>query len=159
MQVFLKQTLDDYFNKDEILTHQIFEELSLYIYSLESKDTDLYMLAKLLDKDSLQKLIAYYDGDILKIPSHENYKTCILTALCFWLKTFKGYTWTEIKDYLNIPENNKDLLSSISIGGKINKVKDNLGSDLIKMLEKVEEKDFVAFYKEKHKEIYEKENV
>ena len=147
MQQFLRQTLDDYFQKDEILTQKIFDELALYIYSIESKDSDLYMLAKLLDKDSLQKIIAYYDGDILKLPSHENYKTCTLTALCFWLKVFKGYTWTEIKDYLDIPDNNKDLLSSISIGGKINKVKDYLGKDLIDMLEKVDEKDFVEFYK------------
>jgi hypothetical protein len=118
MSILIKQTLEDYFKKDEILTEQIFNQLTLYIFSLNSDQHDLYLLAKLLDNDSLQKIISYYDGDILRLPTREEYKTNILTALCFWLKTFKGYSWFEIKDYLKIPENNKDLLSSISIGEK-----------------------------------------
>jgi hypothetical protein len=147
MQQFLKNVLDSYFIKDEVLNEQMFNELVLYVYSLESKDSDLYMLSKILPEESLLKLIAYYDGDILKLPSREEYKTCLLTALCFWLKTFKGYTWFEIKEFLDIPENNKDLLSSISIGGKINKLRDNLGKDLLNILEKTDEKQFVDLYK------------
>jgi hypothetical protein len=146
MSILIKQTLEDYFKKDEILTEQIFNQLTLYIFSLNSDQHDLYLLAKLLDNDSLQKIISYYDGDILRLPTREEYKTNILTALCFWLKTFKGYSWFEIKDYLKIPENNKDLLSSISIGGKINKIKDNLGKDLVEILEKIDEKQFIDFY-------------
>jgi hypothetical protein len=148
MQKFLKQTLDSYFSEEDILNHQIFNELSLYIYSLDHRMNDLYVLAKILDEDSLQKLIAYYDGDLLRLPSREAYKTSVLTALCFWLKTFKGYTWTDIKDYLNIPDTHKDILSSISIGGKINKIKETLGQDIITMLENIEEKEFVNFYNE-----------
>lgn len=145
MQRFLKDTLDAYFKKDDVLTESLFNQLSLYIYSLESK-SDLSMLAKILPEEYLHKLIAYYDGDILKTPSREEYKTCVLTALCFWLKTFKGYSWVEIKEYLDIPENNKDILSSISIGGKINKIRDNMGDDLINNLDKIKEKEFVEYY-------------
>ena len=147
MQQFLKNVLDQYFIKDEILNEKMFNELVLYVYSLESRDSDLYMLSKLLNEESLLKLISYYDGDILKIPSKEEYKNCLLTALCFWLKTFKGYTWFEIKEYLDIPENNKDMLSSISIGGKINKLKDSLGKDLVKVLERTDEEQFMNFYR------------
>jgi len=147
MQNFLKNVLDDYFVKDELLNEQIFNELVLYIYSLDNGESDLYVLANILPEEYLQKLITYYDGDILKLPSREDYKTYVLTALCFWLKVFKGYDWTEIKEYLNIPENHKDLLSSISIGNKINKIKNNMGDDLIKVLNKIDEKEFVAFYK------------
>jgi hypothetical protein len=146
MQQFLKNILDSYLQQDDILNEQVFNELILYIYALESKDNDLYMLSRLLPEEYLQKLISYYDGDILKLPSREEYKTCVLTALCFWLKTFKGYSWFEIKEYLKIPDNNKDLLSSISIGGKINKIKENMGSDLLSNLDKIEEKEFVNFY-------------
>jgi hypothetical protein len=146
MQQFLKNILDSYLQQDDILNEQVFNELILYIYALESKDNDLYMLSRLLPEEYLQKLISYYDGDILKLPSREEYKTCVLTALCFWLKTFKGYSWFEIKEYLKIPDNNKDLLSSISIGGKINKIKENMGSDLLNNLDKIEEKEFVNFY-------------
>jgi len=146
MQAFLKKTLSDYFSTEDILNHQIFNELSLYIYSLDHKMNDLFYLAKILDEESLQKLINYYDGDILRLPSREAYKTSVLTALCFWLKVFKDYSWTDIKDYLNIPDSHKDLLSSISIGGKINKIKEALGQDLINMLSDIEEKEFVDFY-------------
>jgi hypothetical protein len=146
MQQFLKNILDSYLQQDDVLNEQVFNELILYIYALESKDNDLYMLSRLLPEEYLQKLISYYDGDILKLPSREEYKTCVLTALCFWLKTFKGYSWFEIKEYLKIPDNNKDLLSSISIGGKINKIKENMGSDLLSNLDKIEEKEFVNFY-------------
>jgi len=147
MSRLIKQALDDYFQKDDVLTEQIFNQLTLYIYSLNSDQHDLYLLAKLLDTENLQKLIGYYDGDILKLPTREEYKTSILTALCFWLKTFKGYSWSEIKEYLNIPENNKDILSSISIGGKINRVKESLGKDLLEALEQTDEKQFVEFYR------------
>jgi hypothetical protein len=146
MQQFLKNILDSYLQQDDVLNEQVFNELILYIYALESKDNDLYMLSRLLPEEYLQKLISYYDGDILKLPSREEYKTCVLTALCFWLKTFKGYSWFEIKEYLKIPDNNKELLSSISIGGKINKIKENMGSDLLSNLDKIEEKEFVNFY-------------
>jgi len=147
MQAFIKKTLDNYFKTEDILNHQIFNELSLYIYSLDHRMNDLFMLAKILDENSLQKLINYYDGDILRLPSREAYKTSVLTALCFWLKVFKGYSWTDIKDYLEIPDTHKDLLSSISIGGKINKIKEALGQDIVDLLNGIEEKDFVGFYK------------
>lgn len=146
MSLLLSQTIEQYFKTDEILNQQIFDQLLLYVYSLNSDQNDLYLLAKLLDSDSLHKVIGYYDGDIIKLPSREEYKTNMLTALCFWLKVFKGYSWIEIKEYLKIPDNNKDLLSSISIGGKINKLKDTLGVDLISILEKTEESEFVNFY-------------
>lgn len=149
MQEFLKNTLEEYFKKDEVLNNEIFNELLLYIYSLESGTSDLYMLAKILPEESLQKLITYYDGDIIKLPSREEYKNHTLVALCFWLKVFKNYNWIEIKEYLKIPENNKDMLSSISIGNKINKIKRILGDDLIEALEKADTEDFVKFYKDK----------
>ena len=147
MSILLKKTLEDYFKNEEHINQKIFNELTLYIYSLSSEQNDLFMLARMFDDDILQQMIGYFDGDTIKLPTREEYKTNILTALCFWLKTFKGYSWTEIKEYLDIPENNKGLLSPISIGGKINRVKETLGKDLMDLLEKVEEKDFVEFYK------------
>jgi hypothetical protein len=158
MNQFLKSTLDEYFKSEEILNEQIFNELSLYIYSLDHKVHDLYLLAQILDNESLQKIIAYFDGDVLRLPSREAYKTSVLTALCFWLKTFKGYTWVDIKDYLNIPETHKDILSSISIGGKINRIKETLGEDIVSILQDIEEKDFVSFYNSLSQSREEKDN-
>lgn len=148
MNKFLQKALDDYFATDDILNEQLFNELSLYIYSLDSRNNDLYMLAQLLDTNSLQKLIVYYDGDTLRLPSREAYKTSVLTALCFWLKVFKGYNWQEIKQYLDLPDVHKDILSSISIGGKINKIKEILGIELVEKLSAIDEKEFTNFYKE-----------
>ncbi|OQA15562.1 MAG: hypothetical protein BWY64_02839 [bacterium ADurb.Bin363] len=147
MQDSLKSIIDEYFRKEEELEKNNFDQLTLYIYSLESQtNSDLYMLAKLLKKEDLDKMVSYFDGDVIRLPSKEEYKSCVLTALCFYLKEIKQWTWPEIKQYLNLPDNYKDELSSISIGGKINKVKASLGKDLLKALYATEENDFKKFW-------------
>jgi hypothetical protein len=115
------------------------------------------MLAKLLPEESLIKLISYFDGDVIRLPRKDNYKDCILTALCFYLKDIKGWSWDKIHKYLDLPENSKEVLSSISIGGKINKVKEILGEDLLKSLDKNGEISFKEFYDKLNLKIQENE--
>lgn len=135
----IKEKLEEYFKIEEEVSLNVFNQLALYIYQLETKNsnTDLYYLAKILDQENLIKLVSYYDGDILKMPTKDELRTCTLVALCFYLKEYKGWDWTEIKSFVNLPENNKELLSSISLGRKINNIKDSLNKDIRKLLKKV----------------------
>lgn len=153
----LQQIAKEYLKQEEELGNKIYHQLALYIYSLESPNSDLYMLAKLLKEDDLIRLISYYDGDVIRLPKKDNYKDCALTALCFYLKEIKGWSWEKIHTYLDLPENSKDLLSSISIGGKINKVKEVLGNELLKAIDKNGDQNFKEFYEKLNMKIQEKD--
>ena len=127
MQESIKKTLEEYLKVEEETASNIFNQLALYIYSLNSDTHDLFILAKLVPEcktpeEYLNKIISYFDGDRLQLPSKEEHRTLLLTAVCYYLKVIKGYNWQQIKELLDLPENNKNLLSSISIGGKINKL-------------------------------------
>lgn len=133
----IKNKLSEHFKRDEN-TSSLFHQLSLYIYETEAKETDLHILAKILPEENLMKLIAYYDGDILKMPSKEKYEDCLFLALCYYLKEIKGWNWNQIKEFLNLPEHNQDLLNPIIVGRKISKVKSNIERYLLKVLKETE---------------------
>lgn len=139
----IKKSLDEYFVSEKQNSEKIFTQLFLYICSLESQSSsnspsDLYILAKLLKLEDIKKIIDYFDGDIIRIPRKEEYRVSMLVALCFFLKVIKGYEWSDIKDFINLSENNSDMLSAISIGRKINNIQKNLSKDIIDALKNLE---------------------
>jgi len=146
----LKEQVEYYFKTQEQNDKEILNQITLYIYYLEGKTTnsDLFILARILPFDYLNKLVSYYDGDILKMPSKEEFRKAYITAICFYLKEIKNWDWTQIKEFFpNNPEYN-ELLSSISIGKRINKIKDSLGSDLFKLLKNVKIEEIYNVEKE-----------
>lgn len=136
MQSSIKELLDSYFKTQEKADKEILNQIILYIYYLDSNslDSDLFILARLLPSDLLYKLISYYDGDVLKMPSKEDFKKSFITSVCFYLKEIKNWEWKEIKEFFPSNEEYIELISSISIGKKINKIKETLGNDLMKLL-------------------------
>ena len=146
MQSMIQDTLAKYFKEEEKDVAKIFDQLSFYIYSLKSPKSDLYMLAKILDEETLSKVIDYFGGDILKIPSKEDYQESLLISICFYLKEIKGWNWIEIKKFMDIPEKYKDKISMISVGGKINKVKRQLNRDLLRLTENIPLSDFHKYF-------------
>lgn len=145
MQNTIKEKLKNYLVVEEETASKIFEQLAFYIYSLESGKHDLYILAKLLPEEDINKMVAYFDGDTIKLPSKEQHKTLLLLSVCFYLKVLKGYSWERIKEFLDLPENNQNMLSSISIGGKINKLQSQISDEFLKMLQTTKIKDMDAF--------------
>jgi hypothetical protein len=149
----IKEKLQEYFKQDAENISALFHQLSLHIYEIEAYETDLHILAKILPEEYLKKLIAYYDGDIIKMPTKENYQTCLFLALCYYFKEIKGWSWNRIKDFLNLPEHNQDLLNPIMIGRKINKIKKNIQKYLLSILknnnfEEKELKRILNFFEE-----------
>lgn len=137
----IKDKLEKYFEIDKKTSIQIFNSLCLYIFQLESKDTDLYKLATILPEEDLIKLISYFDGEKMTIPSEEDYRRCKLLAFAFYMKEILGKSWKEIKEYLDFPDNCSDFISSISLGRRINQIRDNIIRDLVDGLKKVNFKD------------------
>lgn len=137
MDQIVKQTLDKYFEQEQQSSEHIFNQLAMYIYSLDSDNSDLAVLAKLLDEDNLKKLIEYYDGKHIRTPTKKKFQECLLVSLCFYLKEVKGWNWAEIKSFMDLPEKFSDEISMISLGGKINKIKSRLQNDLKNLVQTV----------------------
>lgn len=138
----IQQKLDDYFKSQEESDEKIFYQLMLYIFGMESKQHDLYLIAKILPMDQLISFINYFGGDTIKIPSKDTVQRNYLVSVCYYLKCIKGLNWTEIKELLNLPEKDKDMISSISLGYKINYISDNMTKDLKNILKQVKTRDY-----------------
>lgn len=136
----IKKSIDEYLALEKQTADNVFTQLFLYICSQESPNSpsDLYILGKLLKPGDVKSIVDYFDGDSIRIPRKEEYRVSMLVALCFYLKVIKGYDWGDIKDFINLPENSSDILSTISIGRKINNISANLGKDIIKALQGLE---------------------
>lgn len=137
MENIVKEKLKKYLKVEEETASSLFEQLALYIYSLEAEKHDLYILAKLLPEKEISKLVAYFDGDIIKLPTKKEHRTLLLLGVCYYLKEIKRFTWEEIKTFLDLPENNQDLVSSISLGGKINKLNEKISKEWVEMLRNI----------------------
>lgn len=134
----LKKKIDEYFEEEEKNTKKIFEKLSLYIYQIEIPDSDLHILANIVSPKDLSKIISYFDGDSLKLPSKEEHQTCLFLAVCFYLKEVKGLSWEEIKKFIDLPKQNEDLLNTIMLGRKINKIKSQMNNYFKTIIKSIE---------------------
>lgn len=138
----IQQKLEAYFKSQDESEEKIFYQLMLYIFGLESKQHDLYLLVKVLPIDHLITFINYFGGDTIKIPSKEISQKSFLVAICYYMKCIKGMTWTEIKESLDLPEKDRDMISSISLGYSINALNDNMTKDLKEILKQVKTRDY-----------------
>ena len=136
----VEKLINSYFEENKLLDSQIFSVLRLYIYTINSQtyNSDLPMLAKLLQPEELSKIIEYFNGDIIKIPTKVEYRESLFLSLCFYLKEVRGWNWIQIKEYINLSEADKELLSSISLGKKINAIKDHMGKDIMDLIKNMD---------------------
>ena len=143
----IQQKLAEYFETSQQADEDVFNQLILYIYAVKSQNSDLHILAKILPQEQLTKLINYYDGDNLKLPSKEEYTQCYLIAMAYYLKCVKGMSWSEIKDMIDLPEKDKDLISSISLGYAINRISRNMTRDLKDIIKQFDGIDYQELIK------------
>jgi len=136
----IQNRLKDFFKNQKESDAKIFNQLALYIYAIEAKNSDLHILAKLLDEQSLTKLVNYYDGDSIKLPSKDEYWDAIITAFSYYCKCIKGMSWSEIKEALHLPEKDKEMISSIKFGYAVNKISREITRELKEILKQVEGK-------------------
>jgi hypothetical protein len=134
----IEEKLDEYLKTESELEAKIFYQLSLLVYKLNCPENDLHIMAKILPPEHLKNLINYYDGDTMKLPSKEQFHESLMLGITYYLKKIKGMSWTDIKEFLDLPEHNKNLISAISLGGKINKIDDRITYQLGKALKQID---------------------
>lgn len=131
----LKKKLDEYFKVSEYTAEQALNALSLLIFSFDSDKNDLFILAKLLKPEDVAKLVYYYNGASLKIPTIEDFKRAKILASCYYLREIKGWSWPDIKEYLGLTEEEElEDSSTKSIGKQLAKVKKDLRPDFLDVL-------------------------
>lgn len=154
MQEHIKTILEQYFEKETLDNKELFNQLLFYIYTIHSSTSDIYMLAKLLPDEYLTKLIFYFDGDTIKLPSKKEYKILLLTALCFWLKEFKNLSWNEIKQIIDFDTIEQSVeISTISLGNKIIKLKKLMGKQLYTQLQNQNTETIIDIVQNKVKQL------
>lgn len=131
------EKLQRYLEHENVSAKEILNRLSLFIYQRESSQTDLFHLAHLLSDESLWKLIDYYDGATIRIPTKENFGECLELAIVFFLREVKGLSWEEIKPMLKKDDKN---FSSTGYGKKIESLKKDISSTLLSLLYNSREK-------------------
>ena len=114
--------------EEDLSSNQVFDSLSFYIYSLQIDKNYLYLLAKMLPDGVIQKLVAYYDGDYLRIPSKEEYYSAKVLAVCYYLNEVRQWSWDEIKDFLEVQDSEE--FNPLALAKQITWVKTNLVRDL-----------------------------
>ena len=132
--------IDSYFSESKLLDKQIFNIIKLYIYEIKARQfgSDLHIIGKLLQPEELNAVVEYYDGDILKMPKKSELLEATFLTICFYLKEIKGWNWLQIREFVNLPEADKDLLSSISIGKQINNLKETMGKDMMELIKNLD---------------------
>jgi len=133
----IKERVDDFVKEDKRINKEILNELSLYLYATEFPDSDIYHVAKILNEESLMELVCYANGEPIYLPSKLEFRNNYLVGICFYMKEVLKMSWDDIKKVLNLPEKDKDLISSISIGKKINKLKEKFSKDVQRLLKKI----------------------
>lgn len=124
--------LEDYFKEENISYEKIFNQVTFYIYYIFSTRTqsDLYILAKLLPPKELKKVIEYFGGDKINVPSNDELLEANILAICYYLKEVREWNWDQIKKFFPSKEYQNFDFNSISFGKKINNIKELLKKDL-----------------------------
>jgi hypothetical protein len=124
--------IQEFFKADEQSTKDLLNQVTLFVYSIEKSSSDLYHLAKLLPDKYLTKVINYFDGGVIRVPSKEEYKKNLLLTIMFFLSEIKGYDWAKIKEILDLDDD--PSISTISIGKKLQKIKSQIRGRLQEIL-------------------------
>jgi hypothetical protein len=137
----IKDVLDGYqLNRDKA-SLEILEALKGLIYKTTSEKHDLSYLYKILPEEYVVKLIDYYNGSTLKVPSKKDYRDLIILIVSFYLKEVEGRDWMYIKNVLNV--DNGFSINSITLGKRIADIKRTITKDVKNLFESVDVKNFV----------------
>lgn len=148
IQQLIDQTLKEYIELEKKSSREALNQITLFVYDIESSHSDLYHLAKLLPEKQLSSLINYYDGASIKIPSKEEFKTCLLITIIFYLHEIKDMHWNDIKKMVNLPD---DEMSYHFLKKRMNEIKSKINKKVIDYFFSLDDKEI--------EDIIEKENL
>ena len=132
-----KKRLAEHFKKDRSDPKQVFNQLSLFIYSMKDKGSDLYRMAKILSNEQLLEMISYFNKATIKVPDLETFRESLILSLVYYFYEIKKKSWNEIKEILQYDRHFQNY-SLISLGKRIMKIKRNITKELARDLTAME---------------------
>jgi hypothetical protein len=115
MKDFINKQVEDIISNSDIKYTQddIIIKLTEIILFNNNKDTDLLVLSKNIDFESLLKVLKLFSNKTIKFPDYEKVKYSINLALIYYYKDMYsnlengkvGLSWKELEDKLGIDSN------------------------------------------------------
>lgn len=107
--------------------------ITLLVYSIEcNQKNDLYLLGKALqEENSLNKIVEYFSGTTIKLPTKEEYIIYTQVAIYFYLIEVEGKKFSEVTDLL---KQNGNEINHIIIGKKLSEFRNKLTDKLNKII-------------------------
>jgi len=103
------------------------------VFQHETKQHDLYFLAKLLPLEMIIDLVEFYDGAEMRIPSKKEFREALAVVVATHMD-MNGHSWEDIKTSLGLRD--KEYFNSISIGKKVKSIKIDIKQQIHKLLKK-----------------------
>ena len=146
----LESRIDKYFKSISESNKKILNELILWSYADVQHNKDLYHLGEILPPKYLMQLISYFDGETIKLPTKKEYEDHLFLILVYYLRKQHGFSWKDVKIYLDITKDEeKRLISPISTGKKLLKLQKRLDKRLENILENMTFEDIRRYNKER----------
>ena len=147
----ITQVLNKHNMYSEKEAFELLETLKVLIYRTSSEKHDLIYLYKLFPEDLIVKLIDYYDGASLRIPSKKEYRDLLILVIAFYFKEIEGRDWNYIKSILSV-ENNFQINGN-TLGKKIAEIKKQMTKDIHGLFEDVDVTKFLSMLENMNGEI------
>lgn len=131
--------LEELKSKISKLDLESLNSITFLVYEIENDSkNDLFILSKLIDEKSLNRLINHYDGTAIRIPSIDDYKRSSVLALYFYLMDIKNKSF---KDATNIIESSgyKIEESISSIGKQVSALRQKLAIRIKEVIEDIQD--------------------
>lgn len=143
MEKLIKKRIEAHIQKEKQSAKDVFNKLALFIYSLEDSSSDLYILAKYIPDKYLKPVIKHFNGGVIKIPSTQQFEDSLLLAVVYYLYGVKKMSWTQIREVLDYDTYFKGH-NFISLGKKVQKVKNILSKEMTNQLNNLDIKEAIA---------------
>ena len=118
---------------------KILETITLLVYEIENdKKNDLFLLARLLDEQSLVNMISYFGGHTIKLPTSDEYYNSSVIAMMFYLVDIKGMLFPEAKAFLEKQDIKFQEHESI-VGRKLAKSRQTLALKMAQIIEELKD--------------------
>lgn len=131
--------LEELKSKISKLDLESLNSITFLVYEIENDSrNDLFILSKLIDEKSLNRLINHYDGTAIRIPSIDDYKRSSVLALYFYLMDIKNKSF---KDATNIIESSgyKIEESVSTIGKQVSALRQKLAIRIKEVIEDIQD--------------------
>jgi hypothetical protein len=150
----LKKQLDEYFRKEKVDTRELIKKISVLIFQYEIPNTDAAKAVAITDIDVINKLVNYYDGGTIKLPTKQEWKDCLMMLVYYYFKNVKGMDWKDIRKILNISSEDDNVRDRISLGLRVKSFSDKIRKELSvsvglkDKINKLEDREIVKALKE-----------